>query len=101
MANYLSYNPLRVYTAATAISSAEGVDVLAMQWLDDDGAAGGVIGDGEDLDMVINGVLVHINVLDASAVGPMAWSVEFSRPFKIYSLVVSAIAGGTLIIWKA
>ena len=66
MANDLTSNPLRCDTAATVIAEAGGQYVQVMQWIDDDSAAGGAIGDGEDLIFTINGVLHEINIGDAS-----------------------------------
>ena len=102
MANDEGPNIIRCDTAATIISSTNGPKrVLAMQWVDDVGAAGGIIANTEGLIMRINGVLVQIEVTAVATqlAGGVAWSVEFSQPFIIDSLVVSTIDGGTLIVW--
>jgi len=100
MANDLTSNPMVIDTAATIITTF--TNVLAMQWIDDDNAAGGAIGDGEGLAMVMNKVELQFIVNDISALGGgMAWSISFCRPFGIEKLVVGTIDGGSLLIWKA
>jgi len=102
MANDLTSNPLRADTAGTIIAEAEGVYVQNMQWVDDDSAAGGVIADGEDLIMTINGVLHEVNIAAVATQinGGVAWEISFAKPVRIYTLVVGTIDGGTLFIWK-
>ena len=103
MANDLTSNPLRCDTAATVIPEAGGEYVQVMQWVDDDSAAGGAIGDGEDLIFTINGVLHEINIGDASTqiASGRAWEITFPKPIRVDTLVVSTIDGGTLFVWKA
>ena len=103
MANDLTSNPLRVDTAATIITSTEGILAQSMQWVDDDGAAGGAIANTEDLVMTINGVTFQasVAVVATQLAGAIAWSVNFPSTMRIYSLIVSTIDGGTLYIWKA
>ena len=105
MANNLTSNPLRCDTAATVIdatTSPEGEFVNSMQWVDDTGAAGGVIANADDLSMTVNGVTIGlVCTLAASAAGAIIWSVTFPQPMRVYSLVVATIEGGTLLVWKA
>ena len=102
MANDLTSNPLRCDTAATVISESAGVLVQAMQWVDDTGAAGGVIANADDLSMTINNVTVGlVATLAAGVSGATVWSVTFPQPMLIYKLVVATIEGGTLLVWKA
>jgi len=99
MANDLTGNPITVDTAATVWTKHKLV--AAMQWIDDDNAAGGIIADTETLAMTMNGVEIQICCADISQVSPMAWSVSWPAPMNIEKLVVDTIDGGTLLIWLA
>ena len=101
MANDLTSNPLRVDTAATIVAATAPIVVQAMQWVDDDEAAGGNIADGENLKFTFNGVSIGLNAPDISSVAPIAWSAHFPQPVRCNSLIVAAIDGGTLLVWKA
>ena len=102
MANNLTNNPLRCDTAGLIIRNAEGVLVTSMQWVNDGGAAGGAIADGDDISMNINGVTVGLRCAIAESLsGGIGWSVTFPQPMRIYILDVTVIEGGTLLIWKA
>ena len=99
MANSLGTNPIRVDTAATVIADPTGETLVqVMEWVDDDGAAGGVLVAGDNLIMSINGVPVQLNV---PVLKSDPWNRQFLIPFRVFSLVVSTISGGTLLIWKA
>lgn len=99
MANDLTGNPLRVDTAATAISAdADGVLVQAIEWIDDDAAAGGAMTANDNLIMHIDGVLVQMNCVIALS---QTWVQNFAQPLRVRNLVVDTIDGGTLLIWKA
>jgi hypothetical protein len=98
MGNDLLYNPLRADTAATIIDDPAGLDVLAIQWLDDSTAA---VVDADDLKMTINGVSVEVSPQDISMNGTgLVWEVRFCQPFKIFSLIIGTIDGGCVYVWK-
>ena len=99
MANSFIGNPITVDTAAIIFT--KYTNILAMQWVDNDGAAGGNIADTEGLVMLINGVAVQLYCADISAVSPLVWSISWPVAFGIEKLVVNSIDGGTLLIWKA
>lgn len=103
MANDLRSNPLRCDTAATIISSAEGVLVQSIQWVDDDAAAGGVIANTEDFVMTINGVKLqaYVAVVATQIAGAMAYHLTLPVPIRVHSMIVVSIDGGALFIWKA
>jgi hypothetical protein len=103
MANQLGGNPIRVDTAATVISSLDGVLIQGLQWVDDDGAAGGAIANTEDLVMTIDGVTVQcsVAVVATQLAGAMAYNLILPAPIRVRSLIVSTIDGGTLLVWKA
>ena len=103
MANDLESNPLRCDTAATVIDSDGGVLVQAIQWVDDDGAAGGAIANTEDLFMTVNGAIVQFSVavVATQLAGAMAYNLLLSAPIRVHSLIVSTIDGGTLLVWTA
>ena len=103
MANNLERNPLRCDTAATVIDSEEGVLVQAIQWVDDDAAAGGSIANTEDVVMTINGALVQCNVevVATQLAGGMAYNLILPSPIRVHSLIVVSIDGGTLLVWTA
>jgi hypothetical protein len=98
MGNVLTSNPIRVDTAATAFSTPKKIQLI--QWVDDDAAAGGSIGDGEGLTMAVNGVTIQVLVVDISTQVPIAYEASFPNGVNIDSLVVSVIDGGTLLIWQ-
>ena len=93
----LGANPIRVDTAATVITSAAPIFVQAMQWVDDENSAAGIVAAGDDLVMTVNGTLVELNAQIAMT---LIWEVSFNQPIRINDLIVSAIDGGTLLIWK-
>ena len=101
MANDLDANPLRVDTAATIIS--KPTLIQAIQWVDDDAAAGGVIANTEDFVMTIDGTTVQCNVVAVATqlAGAMAYNLSLAVPIRVNSLIVVSIDGGTLLIWKA
>ncbi len=96
MANNLQSNPLRVDTAATVIS--EECLIQAMEWVDDDAAAGGNVANGENLVMTLNGVTTGLNAVAAAC---QMYSMSLVQPIRCNSLIVSTIDGGTLFVWKA
>ena len=102
MANQIANNPMRVDTAATIITSTEGILAQSMQWVDDDGAPA-AIPNGGDLILTINGVTFQASVAAVATqlAGAIAWQVNFPATMRVYSLIVSTIDGGTLYIWKA
>ena len=102
MANQIANNPMRVDTNATVIASTEGILVQSIQWVDDDAAAGGAIGDADDVILVINGVTFQasVAVVATQLAGAVAWSVNFPATMRVYSLAAT-IATGTVYIWKA
>ena len=96
--NDLQQNPIRCDTAATIIDDADGILVQAMQWLDDGAAA--IVND-DDLNITINGVSHQCRVQLAALAGGICWQVAFAQPVRIFNLVVAAIDGGCLYVWRA
>ena len=103
MANNLLSNPVRVDTAGVIIWDPKGDTLFqALQWVDDDSAAGGNIADGDNLNIILNGVQMNLNCKVAESLsGSIVYGINFSIPVRTFQLEVTAISGGTLLIWKA
>ena len=96
MANDLTGNPLRCDTAGTIInkSIAEPFSIQYMQWIDDPVST---LTNADTLVMTVNGVNVSVY---CASVWPIVWEVSFAVPTAVYSLIVTTIDGGALLIWK-
>jgi hypothetical protein len=94
---------MRADTAGSVIWDPKGETLIqSLQWVDDNSSPGGRIEDGDDLVLMLNGVILKLNCRAiASIAGSMAYNLHLSVPVRTFQLEITKIDGGTLIVWKA
>lgn len=101
MANLLRNNPIWCDTdSSTIISSEEGVLVQGIQWIDDFNAD---IADTNTIVMSINGVPISMIITDVNTQmsGAIAYEIIFPQPIRVFSLILTTLDNGALLVWKA
>jgi hypothetical protein len=97
MGNSLNTNPIKIDTAVELeIDQKEPLLVIGFSWIDDTTATGGAVVQGDNLDLKINGCAFSV---ECSSTWPQIWSAGFTQLFRLFTFEVTAIGGGSLLIW--
>ena len=93
--NLWGTNLIKIGEPATVIN--KNCYIQGLKWIDDPSGNNPLIG-GNELRMTVNGV--NVNLLCVIPLSEV-WTLHFTKPLQVGSLVVSQIDGGALLVWLA